>query len=125
MSFDIDVAGIMNAVAWPSVVATLLIVHRRHIGKFLRDISPRIRSLCIGPFSIDLAEAKGFEPTTSAMPCRLSFLAMQSVVFILRCSAVITIIIDYLLSDSSSLELVDPGGIGIPLPFCRPPILQV
>jgi hypothetical protein len=38
----------------------------------------------------------------------LVFLAMQSVVFILRCSAVITIIIDYLLSDSSSLELVDP-----------------
>jgi hypothetical protein len=62
MSLDIDVAGIMNAVAWPSVVATLLIVYRRHIGKFLRDISPRIRSLSIGPFSIDLAEAKGFEP---------------------------------------------------------------
>jgi hypothetical protein len=49
MSLDIDVAGIMNAVAWPSVVATLLIVYRRQIGKFLRDISPRIRSLSIGP----------------------------------------------------------------------------
>jgi hypothetical protein len=38
------------------------VAFRRDIGKFLRDISPRIDTFSIGPVSIQLAEMSPFEP---------------------------------------------------------------
>ena len=66
MAVDVDVAALASALVWPTVIVILLIAYRKRIGDFIKEVSSssRVSKFTIGfsSLSIELAEAKRFEP---------------------------------------------------------------
>jgi hypothetical protein len=62
-SFDIDIDAILTAIVWPvfaGIVLILIFKYRQNIGPFIKEL--KVSKLSVGPVSVELAEAKGFEP---------------------------------------------------------------
>jgi hypothetical protein len=60
MEFDIStnlkgIACVLEAVAWPIVVAVTLFVSRNSLGKFIAEIGKRITKLSIGDYEVELS----------------------------------------------------------------------
>ena len=66
MQFIFDVAAILRAVLWPSVVLLLLIVYYNKIPDLIRGVAGRVTKLQFSGISIDLASAKPFAPDWSS-----------------------------------------------------------
>ncbi len=62
MEITLDIAATIAAVAWPIVVATVLLAYRRRIPALVEGLASRVRKLEFGGLSLELAKAKPFTP---------------------------------------------------------------
>jgi hypothetical protein len=58
-----DAIGLIQATAWPVIVLVALIVLRRPLSDFIRDLGRRVTKLSVFQVSIDLATVSEFNPT--------------------------------------------------------------
>jgi hypothetical protein len=62
-----DAIELIQAIAWPVVVLVALIVLRRPLSDFIRDLGRRVTKLSVFQVSIDLATVSEFDPTWRAL----------------------------------------------------------
>jgi hypothetical protein len=66
INVNLDVAAIANAIVWPVLVGIVIIRYRNNIGEFLKNVTPRINKLSVGPVSLELENTTGFTPQWEA-----------------------------------------------------------
>jgi hypothetical protein len=61
MQITVDVAALARAVLWPLIAVAVLMAYRKSIAETLMSIAPKIKSIKVGDFSIDLASVEARE----------------------------------------------------------------
>jgi hypothetical protein len=61
----LDIAALVNALAWPVVIAALLWVFRDRLVEVAKALAPRLKSLSVGAVSIQFAEARAMSLQTA------------------------------------------------------------
>jgi hypothetical protein len=63
MDITLDIAVLANAIVWPMLIGILVVYYRQQIGQFLKEVTPNISRVSLGPIAFDLNNTKGFEPS--------------------------------------------------------------
>lgn len=66
MTTTLDIAALISALLWPTVLLVVLLLYRRQIPVFVEGIAARITKFEFGGFSLELAKATPFVPDWSA-----------------------------------------------------------
>jgi hypothetical protein len=61
MQITVDLAALARAVLWPLIAVAVLMAYRKSIADTLTSIGPKIKSIKVGEFSIDLASVEARE----------------------------------------------------------------
>src|SRR6266581_3381035 len=71
MTTTLDIAALVNAVAWPILLVVILLVYREAIPDIAKSLASRVSKLEFAGISIELAIAKPFVPDWSGSPTAL------------------------------------------------------
>src|SRR5262245_59986776 len=63
----LDIAAVISAVLWPLVVLVVLLMYRRKIPLWIKELSGRVTKLEFAGISLELAKATPFVPQWSGV----------------------------------------------------------